>query len=520
MTVYEHINEIYGYLHSFWRYRWSGLLIAWIAAVTGWVGVYALPNQYKVTATMNIDTTTILKPLLQGLAIDTNPQEQVALMSKLLLSRENMLAVIRDTDMDLGTRSKAQLERLALQLESSIVLSNITTRGSGSSVYEISYESPSAERAYKVVSTLLDKLIEGTLSSGRVDTVMAQEFIDQQIKEYEKRLSEDEARLAEFKKKNVGFMPDEKGGYFASLRKAQGDIDNTRSSLRLAQRRYSELRKQLSGETPMMGFTGANSSATKLRKYREQLSDLLSVYTEDHPNVQALRAKISDLQAGGTGGSLASDDEISESQYNPVYQELKVQESQARIEVGTLQIQLAEKQQRLKELETSIDIIPQVEADLAKLNRDYEVTRERYMSLVQRRESASLAQKVEQSNNEIFFKVINAPIVPYFPSGPNRPLLLAGVLLVALGMGAAWCVVRFLLHPVFFDYRQLKKVIDLPVLGAISNQMGAVEIRGRRLRLASFFLALTVMFGVFGTVLMYQQQASEHVRALMSELGV
>ena len=350
---------------------------------------------------------------------------------------------------------------------------------------------------------------------------MAQGFLDQQIKEYEKRLTEGEARLAEFKKKNVGFMPDEKGGYFASLRSAQADIDNTKSSLRLAQRRYAELRKQLSGEAPMMGDNGDNSSAMKLRKYREQLSDLLAEYTEDHPDVQAVRAKIADLQAGGTGGAVTSDDEISESKYskyNPVYQELKVQESQARIEVSSLQIQLAEKQQRLQELQQSIDVIPQVEADLARLNRDYEVTRERYMSLVQRRESASLAQQVEQNNSDIFFRIVDAPIVPFFPSGPNRPLLLAGVLLVALGLGAAWCVLRFLLHPVFVDYRQLKKMIDLPVLGAISMQMGAVEIRGRRLRLASFFLALILMFGVFGAVLMYQQQGSEHVRTLVSAL--
>jgi len=519
MTVYEQINEALGYLHSFWRYLWSGLLIAWIVAVTGWMGVYSLPNKYKATATLNIDTSTIMKPLLQGLSVDTNPQEQLDLMSRVLLSRENLLAVIRDTDMDLGIQSEKQRQKLVLALGSAIHLNNMSKRDS--SLYEISYESTSAEQSYKVVSTLLDKLIEGTLKSGRTDTIMAQGFLDQQIKEYEKRLTEDEARLAEFKKKNVGFMPDEKGGFFASLRVAQADIDSTKSSLRLAQRRYSELRKQISGESPMLG--GDNSSAMKLRKYQEQLSDLLAIYTEDHPNVQALRLKIADLQAGGTGGTVTSDDEISDSKYskyNPVYQELKVQESQARIEVSSLQIQLAEKQQRLQDLQQSIDVIPQVEADLAKLNRDYGVTRERYMSLVQRRESASLAQQVEQNNSEIFFRIVDAPIVPFFPSGPNRPLLLAGVMLVALGLGTAWCVLRFLLHPVFVDYRQLKKMIDLPVLGAISMQMGAVEIRGRRLRLVSFFLALTLMFGVFGAVLMYQQQGYEHIRAWLSALDV
>jgi len=81
-------------------------------------------------------------------------------------------------------------------------------------------------------------------------------------------------------------------------------------------------------------------------------------------------------------------------------------------------------------------------------------------------------------------------------------------------------VLRFLLHPVFVDYRQLKKMIDLPVLGAVSMHMSAVAIRGRRLRLVSFSMMLMLMFVVFGAVLTYQQQGSDYVRALISGLSM
>jgi polysaccharide chain length determinant protein (PEP-CTERM system associated) len=356
-------------------------------------------------------------------------------------------------------------------------------------------------------------LIEKTLSSGRVDTIMAEEFLDKQIKEYEDRLAEAEARMAEFKKKNVGFMPNEKGDYFARIRSAQLGIDDTKSELTQAKQRYDELHKQLSGDSPVMA-----GSYDKMRRYREQLVDLQAQYTSEHPDVQALKAKIADLEAGGTGGAVGRRGD--ESAYNPVYQELKVQESQARIEVGRLQIQLVEMQKKYNELQESIDIIPQVEADLAKLNRDYDITRDRYSSLVERRESARLAQSVDRNSSAITFKVIDAPIVPFYPSGPDRPLLLAGVMLLALVAGFGWCVIRFILHPTFVDYKQLKKAVDFPVLGAISLQIGPEQMHSRRLHLTTFLMALLLVFGVFGGVLFYQHQGSDQVRTLLAEMGI
>jgi polysaccharide chain length determinant protein (PEP-CTERM system associated) len=524
ISIHEQINELYAYLHGLWRYRWSALLIGWLVAILGWIGVYALPNEYSAKAVVHIDATSIMQPLLRGLSIDTNPQDEINVMTRVLLSRDNLLSVLRETDMDLGANSQEERENLVIQLVKKIKLNNISTRKSRSRIYEISYSSNSAQQAYAVVSTLLNTLIENTLNSGRSDTVMAEEFLDEQIREYEKRLADSEARMAEFKKKNVGFMPDEKGGYFASLRRAQEDIDSTKSALRQAKQRYSELRKQLTGESPTLGSSSyARSTAAKLRKYREQLADLLTQFTEEHPDVQALRARIDNLQNGGAddgSASLDQPDDESGNEYNPVYQELKVQESQARIEVSTLQITLAEKQQKLEDLQRSIDIIPQVEADLAKLNRDYSITKERYLSLVERRESARMAQKVEQSNNDVVFRVVDAPVVPLLPSGPNRPLLLAGVLVVALGAGVGWTILMFLLYPTFVDYKQLKKMIDLPVLGAISLQVGPEQTRNRRLHLTSFLVVVLLMFSAFGAVVFYQQQGSDEVRMLLSGFGL
>jgi polysaccharide chain length determinant protein (PEP-CTERM system associated) len=513
----EQINELFGYLHGLWRYRWSGLLIAWITAIAGWCYVYALPNEYNARAVVNIDTSSIMKPLLKGLAVETDQAEELTIMTRVLLSRDNLLTVIRETDMDLGADTPAEKERLVMSLAKSIYLSAPGKGRFGSSasqIFEIGYESTSAQLAYKVVSTLLNQLMENTLNSDRTGTAMAQEFLGKEIKDYEQRLNLAESRLADFKTKNAGFMPDEKGGYYARIRKAEEDVERTKSSLALAQQSYSQLRRQLSGQEPILG--DARSSAATLRKYQEQLNELLTQYTEDHPDVQALRARIAEVKARAKD----QDDAVVGGSDDYVYQELKFQLSQQRIEVGKQQLLLAEQQQKLKKLQESVDTIPQIEAELSRLDRDYEITKERYLSLVERKESARLAQNAEQNSNEISFQVVDAPVVPVLPSGPNRLLLLSAVLAASLGAGVAWSLVMILLFPTFVDYKQLRKLIDLPVLGSISLQMTDEQQRLRLVQLRTYVLAVFVLIVSFGSVLFYQEQGSILVRSVISDIGM
>ena len=165
----------------------------------------------------------MLQPLLKGLSVDINPQDEINVMSRILLSRENLLTVIRETDMDLGADTPEAREALVSRLADGIQINGV---GAGkdrpTNIYEISYQSQSAEQAFKVVFNLLNSLIENTLNSGRLDTARAEEFLNEQIQDYEQRLIKSEERLAEFQKKNVGFMPDEKGGYYARLRAPAG----------------------------------------------------------------------------------------------------------------------------------------------------------------------------------------------------------------------------------------------------------------------------------------------------------
>jgi len=518
----DQIILIYSYLHGIWRYRWSALIIAWLVAIPGWVVVYAMPNQYTSSAIVHVDTKSVMTPLLEGLAVESDVEEGIEMMTRILLSRKNLEDVVRQTDMDLQANTPAAMDLLVTKLAGSIILKggDQDRKKRKDTVYELSYQGTSPELVYQIVSKLLNTLIEATLSSARTDTAAAQVFLDHQIAEYEKRLDSAEQKLAEFKRANVGYMPDKQGGYYNRLQQKQGELDSTRSEMRLAKRRLVEMEKQLRGEKPMLD--SGSSQLTKLRQYQEQLRNLLTQFTEQHPDVQALRTIIADILAKDNTGE-ADPMDVNTGvplEFNPVYQDLKAEIHRASVEVETLKLSLAEKESSLESLKLSADVIPEVEAKLARLNRDYNITRERYLSMVERRESARLAQEVGLSGSNINFRIIDPPRVATKASGPQRLIFLSAVLVAAIGAGLGWGFLRYLIHPTFIDVSQLKNNIGLPVLGSVGLYLTAEHKRKRKIQLTSFISIFSLLIVAFVVVLVFKGPGSEIVSAIVSLKGI
>lgn len=511
---------LYSYLHGVWQYRWAALAIACVVAIIGWAVVYTLPNQYAAQAVVLVDTTSVMKPLLKGLSVESDTEEAgINIMSRVLLSRKNLKDVIQHTDMNLEVENSEALDKQVRELSKSIKLKLGGKRRGGSNIYELSYEGKSPELVYQVVSKLLNTLIENTLDSARSDTATAQQFLDQQINEYEDRLTMAEQKLAEFKRANVGFMPDEKGGYYTRLQREEAKLGDLRSQLRLGKRRYSAMLKQLEGETPLLGSGSYGASKlVKLRRYREQLEQLLTQYKEQHPDVKALRETIAELVASDNAASeeyagTGSGDLV---EFNPVYQDLKAEIHKASVDVETIKIQVQEQENTVQALKQEVDVLPGVEAGLAKLNRDYEITRERYLSLVTRRESARLTQAIGQSGSNIKFRIIDPPRVPTKPAGPNRLLYLTGVFLLAIAAGLGWGIFRYMLQPTLIDTSQVRDKIGFPLLGSVSLYLKPEHKFKRRLQLAGFLAVFSLLVITYGAAMFFNETGSEIVNAYIA----
>ena len=525
----QQLATLSGYLHGMWRYRWSALLITWLLAVAGWFYVFSLPDTYRAEAVVAFDNSALTQPALEGAAPDTGTQDELALVSGILLSSDNLLSVIGQTDMALDVKSPSDSEQLAEALARSIVVNSTDADerwDNRSSLYEISYEATSATRAYQAVSSLLGAVTEDTSGAARAEAAAAQERMEAQFAESEQRMIMAEKKLADFKKANLGFMPEEKPKYDARLEQGLDEVEQKRSAVRLAEQRVLELTEQLKEEKPLLETpsyrpSGPSPAEIKLRERRQELNRLLRQYTERHPDVQSVRMTIADLQAQidrensdtsarATGAAV---------EFNPVYQQLKGEQSKAAIEAETLKMQLAEQQAYVENLRNTLDQFPVVEARLAELNRDYQVAQEQYSDLVASKESTKLAQNAGPAAGDGAFRIIEPPELPTRPTGPQRPLLLAGLLTAAIGAGVGWSLLRFQWRPTYISPRQLRKHLGVPVFGSVGLYLSPRHRYQRRFQLVSFVTVAILLAFVAAGAIRYRDLGTALVRTVMPELS-
>ena len=471
-------------IRSSWRFRWIAVVVAWAVAVVIWAVSCTLPDVYEGRTRVYVETSTALRPLLQGLAVQSNVQSQLDLVRQGLLSRPSLERVATQGGL-LARATTPQARESALdELRKNIDLSVELAKDSDNYLYTIAYRNGSRDRSVAVTRNLLDTFIENVLGQKRMGQESAQAFLQTQISDYERRLSEAEARLAAFKKKNLGLVPGEQGGdYFSRLQAESEAAEKTRTALQVAETRRAELVSQLQGQTPYTPVAdssatsrsegGALDTTAQLQEAETKLQELLLRYTDRHPEVIALRGQIEELRArrqrelealragrlDQSGGHAAY--------LNPVYQRIQTSLNETNVEIAALRGELGQHQRRMAELRKLADTAPEVEAEYARLNRDYGVTRAQYQSMVERLEQARITDKADETG-AVKFNVIDPPVAKLEPVAPKRGVwVLVGMLLgLIAGCGAAY--VMHLVKPVFQSARGLAFATGLPVLGTIA----------------------------------------------------
>jgi polysaccharide chain length determinant protein (PEP-CTERM system associated) len=529
------IVQILNDIRGSWRFRWYALAIAWGVCLLGWAGTFIIPDTYEANARVYVDTQSALRPLLKGLAVEPDVDSDLALVRQALLSKPRLEQVARDTDLSIRAKTPEAMQGLIVNLQQRIVIvadarnPNSTTDGT----YRITFRDSSREKSVQVVEQLLNSFVEDTLGNKREGQEDAQRFLKEQIADYEKRLAAAETRVAEFKKRNVGKMPTDRGDYFARLQAEMSDSDAVRRQLALAEARREELNRQMSGEEPFMfGFEDSAAQprqsagsrgdvAGRIQELQRREEELLLRYTEKHPEVVAVRATIADLKkqqdaelarvrAGqGTTGALSQSLKT-----NPVYQAIRVELNRTEVQIAELRRDLAQRQGRLADLQRLVNNVPEVEAELARLNRDYEVTQAQYQQLVQRLQTARLSEDAARTGT-VNFQVIDPPAALLQPVAPNRTLLLAGVFLAALAAGLGGAYLLNLTRPVFFDVRTLTQVMGLPVLGPISRGYFDGARARERAQLAMFSCAGVLLVVALGVLLILREPAMRHLSAVL-----
>ncbi len=515
-----------GIVYGCWRYRWAGAAAAWLLCLAGWLVVLFLPDVYRATARVYVDTQSALRPLLEGLTIDTNLMSDVDLMSQAMLSQPNLEKVVVRAGLVPADAGPEEREKMVNQIRSSIKVEL-----DRSDALQIAYEYTRERAALNVVAILLEEFITGSLGESEADTRNAQAFLERKLAEYETRLNEAEQQLADFKRRNVGMMPGEEGDYYQRLQTEMSRLDDITARLRLARQRRDDLRRQLEGETPVFGLmTPRNKSSStpfdeQIAAYENELARLRLNYTDTHPDVEQVLAVLSGLRqkrdeylAGRPAGTAQPG--LNSLDANPVYQQMKLQLNQAELRVGQLEAQRRQQTTVVRDLREKVDTIPQIEAELTRLTRNYDVTRDQYEQLLRRLEAAQLSEAAEKSKDDVTFRIIDPPALDPQPVGPNRMLLLTAVLIVGLAAGGAVTVLLNFARPVFNSRQELERLYGIAVLGTIQMVRSAAEIAAARRSTLLWVSSMLLLLGIYAGLLLLGDEAARQLQSLPQLAGV
>ena len=508
----ELLAQISTMAKGMWRFRWQSLLVAWLVGAIGAVVVFRIPDRYEATARIYVDTQSILKPLMSGLAVQPNVEQQVQMLSRTLISRPNIEKLIRMADLDLKAESKAQQESLITSLSTTLEIKNIGR----DNLYSLSFRDSDPAKAQRVIQSLVSIFVESSLGATRKDTASAKVFINEQIKSYEARLDDAEAKLKNFRLKNIQLQSGEGKDSATRLAGLGEQLEQAKLALREAENARDSAKAQLESEksqsvnlsTQSLLQESATTIATpeidgRLDAQKRNLDALLQRFTEQHPDIVGARRLIKELETQKRKELVElrrvamAVPTVSSGTNTLVFQELSRILVTAEVQVASLRARVAEYSTRFARALEMTKTAPQLEAEASQLNRDYAVNKKNYEDLVGRRESAVMSGDLDVASGVADFRLIDPPRVSPRPVSPNRLALIPLALIVALAAGLFTAFGACQLRPVFHQVTDLRNYIDLPLLGVVSRVTSAEVRRRERADLFRFLLGSGSLVGVF-----------------------
>lgn len=475
-------------VHSVWNRRWLALGIAWGVCLLGWLIVSLIPASYESSARIMVRPQTVLSEKV-GITAGER-RKAVEQLQQSLGSSANLERVVKGTDIGRSVVSEAELGSAIAALRPNITVKADPTN---ESVFTITALHSSPRLARDVVQKLIDIAEEENITGDRAETSKTLKFLDAQLEARQKELQDAEAKRVSFETQNLGILPGA-GSALNRMEAARAEMSQIDSQLIQARSAVAALGSQLAG-TPRT-LAGVGGGGSPLSAAQGELASMKARgYTDDHPDVIAVRNQIAILRAQGAGGGGAG------GMPNPAYSSLQSMLAERQASVTALSARKSALQAEIGDYTAKQISQPGLAAEYSRISRDYEVLKTQYDKLLADREAIRLRGQVENETGTVQFQVVDQPGVPSAPSKPNRPLLLALVLFAGIGAGAGAAFALGHLQTSFPTAAKLEKASGLPVIGTISQMLTSAQREERKRKMKLFVGASSGLVGAFALLL-------------------
>lgn len=420
---------IYDEARKVWCFRWLMITISATIFVVAAVIILALPNTYKASGQVMISEENTLTKAAEGVTLEGVNYADTDIVQKRMMTNEALQKVY------LRAYPKATANEAAAAAAS--IAGRVNIGPDGDKFIQVSYSDSDPVRTQKITAALIDQFIVESLQRNVRELDQAGAFLDRQIVSYTDQLTTVRAEMAAFRQKHprIAAAPvaDNGGGGGA------GDVASARAEL-----------AALTARAPRAAPVVAPQDAA-IADAEGRLAGMLTQYTEQHPDVIAVRRQIAALKA-------------QRAQFLATAPRPAATVDPA---VAAARARLASAQARARPSAAG-PAASDLSAQWAELSRRHDTLVQNHQELVTRREGAKTSRVLYGARDTGIYQITRQPTVPGGPSGPPRNIYLAAAAFIALGAGVAAAYLRAGITGIFVSPRELENAFQLPVIGTVS----------------------------------------------------
>jgi len=460
------------------KYWWILPLTVVIGGALGLGATIVLPKKFTSQSRVQIHEQTVSTEILKPVLTDATNQRLIGMQEK-ILSRTQLQAIIEKFSLYESERGKLHMEDLVLKLRSAIdvtppeTMLGVQSRQLPGFYINVTFDNP--EVAQRICSEITTKFMEQNARIINDGGVRTTKFLADQAEEAKRTLDEQDAKLAEFKKKYMGSLPDQQGANLSLLQTLDSQLEANTQAISRAQQdkamNESLLAAQLgTWKATRTGGTPTETLEEQLTTLQEQLSALQSRYTPEHPDViktksqiEQLKQRIADSPKTNQTTTSAAAGEIEPA----VIQQLRAKLKQDDLNIVDLTKRQSQIQSQIGVMQGRLQLSPAVEQQFKELMRGYQTASDSYNDLLKKRDQASIATDYNRQQEGEQFSMEDPPSLPMTPSFPKKPIFAGGGLAGGLALGFAVLYLLAALDSSMHSERDVEVCLKLPVLALV-----------------------------------------------------
>jgi polysaccharide chain length determinant protein (PEP-CTERM system associated) len=459
------------------RYWWILPISTVLLTLVGWVLTNVLPKRYTSQTMVLVEEPYVPSKYVEPVnTSDLN--HRLATMQEQILSRSRLQPIIERLNLYPEDRGRMHIDDLVERLRGALTVKPVETmQGTGPHQlpgFYITATFDTPELAQQVCTEITSMFLAQNARQTEQQATRTTSFLGEQLAEAKKKLDEEDAKLAEFKRQHPGSLPEDTQGNIGMLMGTNTQLEaNTQAIARAEQEKaFNESllqQEEANWKTRTNGGTNVDAADQQLALLQDKLTDLHSRYTPDHPDVIKTESQIAELKKRmAEPPKQAPANAPAQSTHEPPQlQLLRAKVKQDDLTIANLKREQAQIQAQTRQIQGRVEATPMVEQQYKEITRDHQTASDIYNELLKKSQSSTMAGALVHQEDSEQFRVYDPPNLPQNPSFPKKPYFLGGGAVGGLALGFGILFLLAMMDKTIHSEHDAELFLQLPVLTVV-----------------------------------------------------